>query len=215
MAAGAIATALESNIAATMLVQAAFRLTGIPAKYADLMVRADQFVAAQGGVAGVAAAASAETRRILRRVLANCALADMSRGGRCRRCRSSGWLAQPLAARASGSGRSLCGADCDGGWAGEISQRPAAKSNHAVGAPWHAQTRRWPTWKSCRPRTKASLPSPLETAFVVMSLASVGCQEHPIVERGLSFCSRPCVPMRVGRLRRTWRQSTQRWRSKV
>ncbi len=43
----------ESNVAATMLVQAAYRLTGIPAKYADLMARADQYVAEKGGVAGL------------------------------------------------------------------------------------------------------------------------------------------------------------------
>ncbi len=62
----------DSNIAATMLVQAAFRLTGIPAKYADLTMRADQFVTARGGVAGL-------RRRIgwdktyLAPILANCA----------------------------------------------------------------------------------------------------------------------------------------------
>ena len=44
----------RSNIAATMMVQAAFRLTGIPAKYADLMARADDYVEAKGGVTFVA-----------------------------------------------------------------------------------------------------------------------------------------------------------------
>src|SRR5437870_2451815 len=43
----------RSNLAATLLVQAAFRLTGVPAKYSDLMVQADQFVDGQGGVAGL------------------------------------------------------------------------------------------------------------------------------------------------------------------
>ena len=66
----------ESNIAATMLVQAAFRLTGIPAKYADLMVRADQFVAAQGGVAGLRRRIGRD-KTYLAPILANCALADM------------------------------------------------------------------------------------------------------------------------------------------
>src|SRR5690606_8560155 len=43
----------RSNVAATMLVQAAFRMTGVPAKYSDLIDRADEYVAAQGGVAGL------------------------------------------------------------------------------------------------------------------------------------------------------------------
>ena len=43
----------RSNIAATMMVQAAFRLTGIPAKYADLMDRADDYVEAEGGLAAL------------------------------------------------------------------------------------------------------------------------------------------------------------------
>ena len=66
----------ESNIAATLLVQAAFRLTGIPAKYADLMVRADQFVAAQGGVAGLKRR-HGKDKAFFAAILANCALAGM------------------------------------------------------------------------------------------------------------------------------------------
>src|SRR3972149_859613 len=41
----------RSNIAATLLVQSAFRLTGVPAKYEGLTERADEFLAKQGGVA--------------------------------------------------------------------------------------------------------------------------------------------------------------------
>ena len=46
----------RSNPVATMLVQAAFRLTGVPAKYAGLTERAEQFVEAQGDLAGFEAA---------------------------------------------------------------------------------------------------------------------------------------------------------------
>ena len=62
----------ESNIAATMLVQAAFRLTGIPAKYSDLMVRADQFVVGQGGLAGLRRI-NGNDKAFIAPVLANCA----------------------------------------------------------------------------------------------------------------------------------------------
>ena len=44
---------------------------------------------------------------------------------------------------------------------------------------------------ACLERLQAAddsfLASPLVTAFVVMNLASMGCQEHPIVERGIEF----------------------------
>src|SRR3954469_1387097 len=66
----------ESNIAATMLVQAAFRLTGIPAKYADLMARADDFVEQQDSVAGLRRRYGND-KSYLAAILANCALADM------------------------------------------------------------------------------------------------------------------------------------------
>jgi len=41
----------RSNMAATLLVQSAFRLTCVPAKYEGLTDRADEFLAKQGGVA--------------------------------------------------------------------------------------------------------------------------------------------------------------------
>ncbi len=65
-----------SNIAATLVVQAAFRLTGIPAKYADLMVGADDFVEAQGGVAGLWQQYGND-RTYVAAILVNCALAGI------------------------------------------------------------------------------------------------------------------------------------------
>ena len=66
----------ESNTAATMLVQAAFRLTGIPAKYSDLMARADDFVEQHEGVAGLRRQ-YADDKVYLASILATCAVADM------------------------------------------------------------------------------------------------------------------------------------------
>ena len=43
----------KSNIATTMLVQAAFHLTGVPAKYQNLLERADAYVEAAGGDCGI------------------------------------------------------------------------------------------------------------------------------------------------------------------
>lgn len=43
----------RSNIAATLLVQSAFRLTGVPAKYEGLTDRADEYIESQGGIAAL------------------------------------------------------------------------------------------------------------------------------------------------------------------
>jgi len=176
----------QSNIAATMLVQAAFRLTGIPAKYADLMVRADQFVAAQGGLAGLRRRIGRD-KAYLAPILANCALADMVTWRQVPTMPFE-WLSLPNR------------------WRRELpapAGRCAAPIVMAVGlAKFHNDPPRNPIMRlvrhSLRKRTLAHLEklqaadesflaSPLETAFVVMSLASVGCQEHPIVERGVEF----------------------------
>jgi squalene-hopene/tetraprenyl-beta-curcumene cyclase len=175
-----------SNIAATMLVQAAFRLTGIPAKYADLMASADRFVASQGGVAGL-------RRRIGRDksyfapILANCALADMIPWRQVPTLRFERWC---LPRR----------------WQREIQlavPRCAAPIAIAVGmAKFHndpphnpiARLVRRSLWKKAMVRLgelqaadESFLASPLVTAFVVMSLAGMGCREHAIVERGVEF----------------------------
>ena len=43
----------RSNVAATLLVQRAFRLTGVPAKYEGLTDRADEYLESQGGIAAL------------------------------------------------------------------------------------------------------------------------------------------------------------------
>ena len=176
----------ESNIAATMLVQAAFRLTGIPAKYADLMVKADQFVAGQAGIAGLKRL-NGKDKAFLAPVLANCALADMNT-----------WRQVPTL--------SFEWASLPKHWLGDI-RTPAARFATpvvmAVGlAKFHHDPPRNPITRlvrhSLQKRTLAYLArlqaaddsflaSPLHTAFVVMNLASIGLQDHPIVERGIEF----------------------------
>lgn len=176
----------QSSIAATMMVQAAFRLTGIPGKYADLMVRADQFVTAQGGVAGLRRRYGRD-KAFLAPILANCALAGMATWRQVSTLHFE-WLSLPQR------------------WQREIhapTARYAEPVVMAVGlAKFHHDPPRNPLTRlirrSLRSRTLAHLErlqaeddsflaSPLSTAFVVMSLASIGCQEHAIVERGIEF----------------------------
>jgi squalene-hopene/tetraprenyl-beta-curcumene cyclase len=176
----------DSNIAATMLVQAAFRLTGIPGKYADLMALADDFVAARNGVAGLRRLAGGE-KTYLAPILANCALADMLPWRQVPALQFE-WLSLP------------------GRWQRDL-YAPAADHLSpivlAVGlAKFHNDPPHNPVTRLARmglqKRSLARLAhlqgaddsflaSPLVTAFVVMSLASMGLQEHLIVTRGVEF----------------------------
>ena len=65
-----------SNIATTMLVRAAFHLTGVPARYADLLQRADAYIAAQGGIPGLRRRYGRD-KTFAVPILANCALAEL------------------------------------------------------------------------------------------------------------------------------------------
>jgi len=66
----------KSNIATTLLVQAAFHLTGVPAKYQDLLERAERYVSAAGGLAALKKHYAGD-KTFAVPILANCALADM------------------------------------------------------------------------------------------------------------------------------------------
>ncbi|HEX3599583.1 MAG TPA: prenyltransferase/squalene oxidase repeat-containing protein, partial [Lacipirellulaceae bacterium] len=176
----------ESNLAATMLVQAAFRLTGIPAKYADLMVRADDFVEQLGGVAGLRRSLP-DDKVYLAATLTNCALADMISWRQVPTLPFE-WLHLPKR------------------WRSELQlpvPRHMAAIVMAVGlAKFHNDPSRNPLTRlvrrSLQKKTLAGLQrlqaaddsfmgSPLLTAFVVMSLADAGQQDHPAVQRGVEF----------------------------
>ena len=66
----------RSNIATTMLVQAAFHLTGVPAKYQNLLERAETYVKKAGGLAALKQRYQGD-KTFAVPILANCALADM------------------------------------------------------------------------------------------------------------------------------------------
>ena len=176
----------RSNIAATMMVQAAFRLTGIPAKYSDLMVRADDYVEAQGGVAGLWRQYGKD-RTYVASVLANCAMAGMVP-----------WRQVPTLRF-----ELLC---LPKRWQQQIqppAPRYATPAFVAVGrGKLHHDPPRNPFTRLLRQSFRAKSLALLErlqasdggfvdcmpqTAFVVMSLASIGCQDHPLVQRGIEF----------------------------
>lgn len=176
----------RSNIAATMMVQAAFRLTGIPAKYADLMARADDYVEAKGGVAALRRHCNGD-KTLLAAIMANCALAGMVT-----------WRQVPTL--------QLELACLPTRWRRNIQvfvpryTRPVVL---AVGrAKFHHDPPKNPIWRLWRQsiwRRSLTLLEQLQaaddsflasvplTAFIVMSLGSVGCQKHSTVERGIEF----------------------------
>ncbi len=175
-----------SNIAATMMVQAAFRLTGIPAKYADLMVRADDYVEAAGSFAALRKHCSGD-KTLLAAILANCALAGMVSW------RQVPTLQLELACLPTRWRRNIQ----------VLVPRYARPIVLAVGrAKLHHDPPKNPIsrlWRRSIWRKSLALLEQLQasddsflasvplTAFVVMSLGSVGCQQHSTVERGIEF----------------------------
>jgi squalene-hopene/tetraprenyl-beta-curcumene cyclase len=175
-----------SNIAATMLVQAAFRLTGIPAKYADLMVRADDYVEAQGGVAGLWRQCG-NNRTLVAGVITNCALAGMVSWRQVPTLPFE-WICLPKRF---------------------LKRLPAPVARYSVPAflalgraKHHHDPTRNPLTRVLRRSLRQKSLLLIErlqaedggfndrvplTSFVVMSLASIGYQQHRIVARGVEF----------------------------
>jgi squalene-hopene/tetraprenyl-beta-curcumene cyclase len=176
----------RSSIAATMLVQAAFRLTGVPAKYDDLILRADQFVATQGGIAALRRQYR-EDKPFVAAILATCAIAG-----------TIPWSNVPTLPF-----EQVC---LPKRWQTHVQtpfHRTALPLLLAVGRakfqhdpPHNPLMRLWRRSICTRSLTLleqlqadddsylASVPT---TAFVVLSLASIGCRDHRIVQRGVEF----------------------------
>jgi squalene-hopene/tetraprenyl-beta-curcumene cyclase len=176
----------QSNIAATILVQAAFRLTGIPAKYANLMARADHYVSSHGGISGLWQQFGND-KTLVAAVLANAALADMVSW---RQVPALGFEAVCLPNRLQ---RRLP----------PPASPPTLPAFVAVGhAKFHHDPPRNPITRLLRHALRSSSLALLErlqaadgsfvdsmpiTSFVVTCLASLGGQDRPIVQRGIEF----------------------------
>ncbi len=67
----------HSTLAATLMVQAAFHLTGVPAKYADLLHSSERYIESQGGLAGLKKQ-FADDKPFVAAILTNCAMAGIA-----------------------------------------------------------------------------------------------------------------------------------------
>ncbi|MEX2186963.1 MAG: prenyltransferase/squalene oxidase repeat-containing protein [Pirellulales bacterium] len=176
----------HSNIATTMLVRAAFHLTGVPAEHADMLDRAEQYIEAAGGVDGLRRRYGRD-KTFAVPILTNAALAELVPW------RQVSPLPFELAALPQSWYRFL--------------RLPvvsyAIPALVAIGQarfhhrpPWNPLTR-WirrlaiePSLRvleRMQPASGGFLEAAPLTSFVVMSLASIGRIGHPVVERGVKF----------------------------
>ena len=175
----------RSSLAATLLVQAAFQVTGVPAKAVGLLDRAEAYVNAAGGVAAFRDHYESDPA-LASAVLASCALADLSSWRRV-----PGWSWRRIASLIQRNGP-----------ANESPEEPTApllaaglaKYRHA---PPLNPLRRLALHMAQKPALTALeqlqgvggafSESITQTSFVVMSLAGAGMHEHAVVRRGVGF----------------------------
>jgi squalene-hopene/tetraprenyl-beta-curcumene cyclase len=176
----------RSNIAATMLVQATFNLTGVPVKYSDVLQRAQEYVDSQGGIAGLKKRFSHD-RQFAAAILTNCALAGMVPWRKVPSlpfewaCIPRKWQRRMGLSSASYTLPTLVAV-------GQTKFHYLQHRNFVVR--W---LRRWAVKPSLAVLAMAQAPNggfaettPL-TSFVLMCLASIGHSEHAIVRRGIEF----------------------------
>ena len=175
-----------SNIATTMLVTAAFRLTGVPVKYSGMMERAEACINTQGGVAGLRRRFGRD-KTFAVPILTNCALAGLVPW------RQVSPLPFELACFPQSMYR-LLRLPVVSYAIPALVAIGQARFHHAK--PLNPITRMIrsaavePSLKvleAMQPESGGFLEATPLTSFVVMSLASIGRAEHPVTRRGVEF----------------------------
>ncbi len=176
----------ESNIATTMLVRFAFALTAVPANHPGLLERADAYIRSQGGISGLRKRYGKD-KTFAVPILTNGALAGVIPWRKVpalpfeMACFPQHWwkfLRLPVVSYAIPA----------------LVAIGQARFHHRK--PWNPITRiiRSLTAKktldlieSLQPESGGFLEAAPLTSFVVMSLASIGQTEHPVVHKGVEF----------------------------
>ncbi len=176
----------SSNIATTMLVRSAFALTAVPADCPGLLERADAYIKAQGGIVALRRRYGKD-KTFAVPILTNCALAGLVPWRKvpalpfelaC--CSQNAWkfLHLPVVSYAIPALVAI------------------GQARYFHRKPWNPITRlvrRAAVGKSLRvleslqPQSGGFLEAAPLTSFVVMSLASIGRTDHPVVRKGVEF----------------------------
>lgn len=178
-----------SNVATTMLVQAAFHLTGVPVDHADLLVRAQAYVVRQGGVAGLRKRYGKD-KTFAVPILTNCALAGLVPWSEvaalpfelaCLPHAALKFLRLPVVSYALPA---LVGV----GQAKYFFRKPLNPLVRLIrGAAVDKSMR---VLEEMQPASGGFLEATPLTSFVVMSLAASGRAAHPVTCRGVEFLLR-------------------------
>ncbi|MCA9257820.1 MAG: hypothetical protein KDA61_01415, partial [Planctomycetales bacterium] len=175
-----------SNPMATLLVESAFRLTGVPARYAGVLENAERYVQSLGGW-NCAKRGRLRDKTMHAAVLSNCALADLI-GWRKTPSVYPESLLLPLRWRRRFIEAGACWADAARAVIGQARLTHLPPKN-----PLTRIVRRWACSRSLRlveqlqGKRGGFLESPPVTSFLVMNLASVGLFDHAIVRRGIEY----------------------------
>lgn len=175
-----------SELATTMLVRAAFQITGVPVQYADLVERADTFVKAQDGTTGLRTQCDHDKSRIAP-ILASCALAGSISWRQVpalpfeRICLPTTWTTRlHLATECTSSPSALAVG------LAKFHHDPPRNPIMRVARQW-SSNRVLPLLQQAQSSDGGFLGSVPQTSFVVMSLASMGHAHLPLVRRSVEF----------------------------
>lgn len=175
-----------SNIATTMLVRAALQLTGVPADHPGMLEAADAYIAASGGVPALRRRYGRD-KTFAAPILANCALAELIPWRQVPALPFElAWLPQSLWRRVrmpvvSYAIPALVAV-------GQVRYHHRKPWNPALYFLRHRALE--PTREILAAKQPASggyLEAVPLTSFVVMSMASIGCADHRVTQRGIRF----------------------------
>lgn len=182
-----------SNIATTMLVRAALQLTCVPARQGSLLERADAYIAAQGGVAGLRRRYGKD-KTFAVPILTNCALAGLTSWREVSplpfelACLPQSWfrfMRLPVVSYAIPALVAI-------GQARYFHRKPLNPIARAIRAAAVDTSLR--VLEQMQPASGGFLEATPLTSFVVMSLASIGQGRHPVVRRGVDFLTASARP---------------------
>jgi len=175
-----------SNIATTMLAKAAMHLAGVAERHRDRLARADRYIHAQGGVAGLQRRYGKD-KTFAVPILANCALAGVVSWDQvprlpfelaCLPRRLLGLLRIPVVSYAIPALVAI----------GQVRHLHGPPRNPFIrGVRDRLLRRTLEVAERMQPASGGFLEAVPLTSFVVMSLAATGRADHPVGRRGVTF----------------------------